>query len=103
MMNYNYVSDKKSEQVKELARMLDSEKSAEAKKVEALLKTTSDENLKSILQERLNELDKPAMTIEEAQEDIEGLGYTMQYILKLGLSKLGNQLAWQEKQAAKKE
>jgi len=91
----------RSEEVKYLARSMESGKSAEAKKIEGLIKETDDETFKAILREKLNALDQPDMSIERAVREIEGLGYSERYILKLGLSKLGNQLQWQEKKEQK--
>jgi len=43
------------------------------------------------------------MSVEQITAEIEGLGYSINYILKLGLSKLGNQLQWQEKKVEKEK
>ena len=93
----------RSEEVKYLVRSLETGKSKEAKNIESVIKETDDETFKAILREKLNALDQPDMSIERAIREIEGLGYSERYILKLGLSKLGNQLQWQEKQEAKKK
>ena len=93
----------RSEEVKHLVRSLETGKSKEAKNIESVIKVTEDETFKAILREKLNALDQPDMSIERAIREIEGLGYSERYILKLGLSKLGNQLQWQEKQEAKKK
>ena len=92
----------RSEEVKHLVRSLETGKSKEAKNIESVIKVTEDETFKAILREKLNALDQPDMSIERVVREIEGLGYSERYILKLGLSKLGNQLQWQEKQEAKK-
>jgi hypothetical protein len=92
----------RSEEVKYLARSLETGKSKEAKSIEGLIKETKDETFKAILRDKLDALDQPDMSIERVVREIEGLGYSERYILKLGLSKLGNQLQWQEKQEAKK-
>jgi len=94
---------KRSEQVKHLARSLEGRKSTEAKRIEAVLKETDDKVFQQILRDKLDTLNTPAMSVEQITAEIEGLGYSINYILKLGLSKLGNQLQWQEKKVEKEK
>lgn len=101
-MNSNELYEK-ADQTRELSKAMEAGKSAEVKQMEALLKVTKDEIVADVLETKIAELDKPAMSLVEAQEEIESLGYTMHYIIKLGLSKLSNQLGYQAKEAAKKE
>jgi hypothetical protein len=109
-MNENEINEmneneevKRSEQIKHLARSLESGKSKAAKQIESLIEETDDEVFKKILRDKLSEIDQPDMSIERAIREIEGLGYSERYILKLGLSKLGNQLQWQEKKVEKEK
>lgn len=91
-----------SNEVKELAKKLETGKSAEAKKIEALLKATDSDAVKQALSERLRELEQPSVEFDQVVFEAESLGYSKEYVFRLGLSKLANQLAWQEKQAEKK-
>ena len=109
-MNENEINEmneneevKRSEQVKHLARSLEGRKSTEAKRIEAVLKETDDKVFQQILRDKLDTLNTPAMSVEQITAEIEGLGYSINYILKLGLSKLGNQLQWQEKKVEKEK
>lgn len=79
----------------ELIDKMSNEKSPEEKKIEALLSSTVDADLRQVLEQRLSSMkSEGSMDIEEAIDEIQSLGLDPVSIIQKGLSKDVNSRAY---------
>jgi len=79
----------------ELIDKMSTDKSPEQKKVEALLSSTTDAELRNLLEQRLQQMQSDgSMDIEEAIDEIQSLSLDPVSILQKGLSKDVNSRAY---------
>lgn len=97
-MNKEFLEAEEIEQIETLDRLgeaLSETESPEAKRIRAVLETTSNAGLKATLEERLEELSADnGMDIPDVLSELQDAGFSHAYVLRHGITKIKQQIKW---------